>query len=67
MDLMKRYLLIAIFIIGAILCIKVVVTWRKDCKMFGRENLAVPLKHRLRILFIYIVLLIIAVLSREDG
>lgn len=46
-----KYLLAFVFVGWVIRIIAVIAVWWKDCKEHGKENLAVPLKRRLRAFF----------------
>lgn len=61
------YLLIAVFIGWTIGVVAIVMSWRKDCREIGKENLAVSLKERLRAFFLCFVLPVILGLLARKG
>lgn len=50
------FLFVFILVVNVAMYIWVLFSWKKDCKMFGKDELAVPLKRRLWAAFLCITL-----------
>lgn len=61
------YLIAAVFVGWIIGIVTIVISWRKDCKEFGKENLAVSLVERLWAFFLCFVIPVILGLLTGRG